>query len=69
MLYVIGTDEAGYGPHLGPLVISATLWQLDDPATRRRFVPPAAEGCDKRPGEGDRAARGDGGLEGPLQAR
>jgi ribonuclease HII len=31
MLYVIGTDEAGYGPHLGPLVISATLWQLDDP--------------------------------------
>jgi hypothetical protein len=32
MLYVIGTDEAGYGPHLGPLVISATVWQLDDPA-------------------------------------
>src|SRR5687768_15740814 len=32
MLYVIGTDEAGYGPHLGPLVISATVWQVDDPA-------------------------------------
>ncbi len=25
---LIGTDEAGYGPNLGPLVISATSWQL-----------------------------------------
>jgi len=32
MLYVIGTDEAGYGPNLGPLVISATVWQVDDAA-------------------------------------
>ncbi len=23
----IGTDEAGYGPNLGPLVITATSWQ------------------------------------------
>ncbi|OHB80831.1 MAG: hypothetical protein A2V98_16165 [Planctomycetes bacterium RBG_16_64_12] len=28
--YVIGTDEAGYGPNLGPLVISATVWQVPD---------------------------------------
>ncbi len=26
MGYLIGTDEAGYGPNLGPLVISATVW-------------------------------------------
>jgi hypothetical protein len=32
MLYVIGTDEAGYGPHLGPLVISASVWRVDDSA-------------------------------------
>lgn len=25
----IGTDEAGYGPNLGPLIIVATAWQLD----------------------------------------
>lgn len=25
---VIGTDEAGYGPNLGPLVITATAWSL-----------------------------------------
>ena len=28
MHYVIGTDEAGYGPNLGPLLISATCWQV-----------------------------------------
>jgi hypothetical protein len=28
--YLIGTDEAGYGPNLGPLVISATAWQVPD---------------------------------------
>ena len=27
MKYLVGTDEAGYGPNLGPLVISATLWE------------------------------------------
>jgi ribonuclease HII len=30
MPFVIGTDEAGYGPNLGPLVVTATVWQLDD---------------------------------------
>jgi ribonuclease HII len=28
--YLIGTDEAGYGPNLGPLVVSATMWELPD---------------------------------------
>lgn len=31
MPYLIGTDEAGYGPWLGPLVISSTLWWVDEP--------------------------------------
>lgn len=26
--YLIGTDEAGYGPNFGPLVVSATLWRF-----------------------------------------
>ena len=30
MALLIGTDEAGYGPNLGPLVISATAWQVPD---------------------------------------
>lgn len=28
--YLIGTDEAGYGPNLGPLVISATVWRVPE---------------------------------------
>ena len=30
MAYLMGTDEAGYGPNLGPLVISATVWRVPD---------------------------------------
>lgn len=28
MGYIIGTDEAGYAPNLGPLVISASVWSV-----------------------------------------
>ena len=31
MHYLIGTDEAGYGPNLGPLLISASVWALPEP--------------------------------------
>ena len=27
-MILIGTDEAGYGPNLGPLVVSATVWSV-----------------------------------------
>ncbi len=30
MQHLIGIDEAGYGPNLGPLTISATVWQAPD---------------------------------------
>ncbi len=33
MTFVVGTDEAGYGPNLGPLVVAATAWEMaGDPA-------------------------------------
>jgi hypothetical protein len=32
MPYLIGMDEAGYGPNLGPLVIGASVWEVP-PAT------------------------------------
>lgn len=30
---LIGTDEAGYGPNLGPLTIAGTLWSAEDEQT------------------------------------
>jgi hypothetical protein len=32
MTLLIGTDEAGYGPNLGPLVVAATAWRVAAPA-------------------------------------
>lgn len=30
MPLIIGTDEAGYGPNLGPLVVGASMWQVPE---------------------------------------
>lgn len=30
MAYLIGTDEAGYGPNLGPLLVAASVWRVPD---------------------------------------
>lgn len=30
MAYLVGLDEAGYGPNLGPLVVAGTLWRVPD---------------------------------------
>ncbi|MFM8283325.1 MAG: hypothetical protein ACKOCW_07170 [Planctomycetaceae bacterium] len=49
MTLVIGTDEAGYGPNLGPLVVAATAWavtendEADDAAHADRFARAAGE--------------------------
>lgn len=42
MPLLIGLDEAGFGPNLGPLVVAATVWEVqEDP---RRFDPWSAFG-------------------------
>ena len=38
MTWVIGIDEAGYGPTLGPLVIGGTLWKLNQTLSRDSFT-------------------------------
>ena len=29
MTIIVGVDEAGYGPNLGPLVVAASVWRID----------------------------------------
>lgn len=41
MLYLLGTDEAGYGPNLGPLVVAASLWRVSS----KRITPPDLYEC------------------------
>ncbi len=55
MPYLLGTDEAGYGPNLGPLVISASVWEVPDGAEGedlydllRKVVRPAVRSTRKR---------------------
>lgn len=45
MTLVIGTDEAGYGPNLGPLVVAATAWRVDavPDAVAQRFAAVATD--------------------------
>ena len=42
MTLVIGTDEAGYGPNLGPLVVAATAWQVEADADEAEALLAAA---------------------------
>ncbi|MEM9660181.1 MAG: hypothetical protein AAF961_17590, partial [Planctomycetota bacterium] len=43
MTVIIGVDEAGYGPNLGPLVVAATAWRLSGT--------PAIDACPGTPSE------------------
>jgi len=57
--YYIGTDEAGYGPAMGPLVITATLWQVPAAATLDTWysrLAPAVVGPSSRTARKGRAA-------------
>ncbi|MCE9631125.1 MAG: hypothetical protein K8S94_10490 [Planctomycetia bacterium] len=65
MTLVIGTDEAGYGPNLGPLVVAATAWRVDagtDPALLEAAFARAAEAAGPLWGDSKRIFRGGAGF-------
>ena len=39
MGFLIGMDEAGYGPNLGPLVVAATVWEVEEERGSTQRVP------------------------------
>lgn len=55
MPWVVGIDEAGYGPLLGPLVIGATLWHVPPPAVAADVWAQLADAV-ARPASGGRHA-------------
>jgi len=63
MTLVVGTDEAGYGPNLGPLVVAATAWEAatDADGVEAAFAA-AMTGIDGLWGDSKRIFRGGGGF-------
>ena len=53
MPYLIGMDEAGYGPNLGPLVVSASMWHVDEDARHGDLYQRLAEVVTAGGGRGD----------------
>ena len=51
-MFILGTDEAGYGPNLGPLVISVSVWtaerDLDGTEMYNRLRPVVCQANNKR---------------------
>ena len=43
-MIILGTDEAGYGPNLGPLVVSLTVWRADKDELATLLEPLKKEG-------------------------
>ncbi len=57
MAYLVGTDEAGYGPNLGPLLISATLWRVPDAMMDQDLYSLCRDSIDSDPVTSDGADR------------
>lgn len=53
MVFVLGTDEAGYGPNLGPLCIAASAWEVPDVAAGRCLYERLQEAVCQQPRAGD----------------
>jgi len=62
MTLVVGTDEAGYGPNLGPLVVAATAWRVGVPPEEAERV------LDRAATDAAAAAGAVDGARGPLWA-
>jgi ribonuclease HII len=54
MAYLIGMDEAGYGPNLGPLVVSASVWRVAEECLHADLYEVLAEVVTAKPRATDR---------------
>ncbi len=59
MTWLVGIDEAGYGPNLGPLVIGASAWRLPDGASTSSDLYDMLSAAITREPDGERVAVAD----------
>lgn len=60
MGYIVGTDEAGYAPNLGPLVITATVWSVPGDPRSVDLYKLLSRAVAKAPAKKTKRATGDG---------
>lgn len=65
-MLLVGTDEAGYGPNLGPLVVAASAWRVDAGAEEPDLAERLAPVVVPVGGEGRAGPATPGGTEGPI---
>ena len=54
MAFVVGIDEAGYGPTLGPLIVSGAGFRVPDQDVDQNLWKALRESCTDKPGRGHR---------------
>lgn len=50
--WIVGIDEAGYGPNLGPLCVAASVWRVDDRLRPEQLYPALADLVGTTPRDG-----------------
>ncbi|MGH7136049.1 MAG: hypothetical protein ACREHD_09935, partial [Pirellulales bacterium] len=69
MGYIVGTDEAGYAPNLGPLVITATVWSVEGDPRKADLYKLLSKAVAKTPAKGAKRSAATSGSRAPAPRR
>ena len=69
MGYIVGTDEAGYAPNLGPLVITATVWSVEGDPRKADLYKLLSKAVAKTPAKAAKRSAASSGSRAPSPRR